>query len=55
MLLTGKQIECNNAFNNLYNTNINQDLEVDENDYDSDKTPEYIQPLLLNSLKSKQS
>ncbi|CAI6376195.1 unnamed protein product [Macrosiphum euphorbiae] len=36
----------NNKLNSLLNANFNHEL-IDENSYDSDKDPEYIQPLLL--------
>lgn len=42
-----------NKLNSAVNSNANLNLELsDENTYDSDKDPEYIQPLLLKGLNS---
>jgi len=40
-----------NKLNSPSNANFNHELS-DENAYDSDKDPEYIQPLLLKGLNS---
>jgi len=37
-----------NKLHSLLNANFNHE-QIDENSYDSDKDPEYIQPYILNS------
>jgi len=43
--------KTHNKMNSLLNANFNHEL-IDENSYDSDKDPEYFQPLLLNGINS---